>query len=753
MATPPTGFPQAFGKYRLLRKLARGGMAELFLATDQAGLPVVIKRVLPHFTQETEFLKMFLNEARIAALLNHPGIVKVFDLGMEGEHLYIAMEFVDGFDLETLTKLSGGKMPPAIAARVGADVCDALFYANRMTDLEGKPLNVVHRDVTPGNVMVTRRGQVKLVDFGVAKAAAQLERTRPGVVKGKFRYMSPEQINFKELDGRSDLFSLGVLLYEVCTGDRPFERKQLLDIINALMHYDPPPPAEVVKGFPKQLSIVIMHALEKDRETRYKHGREMQQALEQAIRATPTTSAELAGFIVELAKKHPKELAPVAPEFGGAAAVDRPQATDPARLQPGAEGEETAKLKGAKASSATNNKATGELRTEALSGDQVKRMIAEADRRHAASSGRTPAGGSPAVRNSGRQPFSVGPPEEQEATALALGDDNEETTTDPIARRRPPTSPAVPALPSVRKSGPHPPVPPESPPPPARGALLDEEEPKPNEEGPDTLRVRQPARSSQRVSAPARPSTPKPSPSPAAASKPFDPREFGDDDDLDVPTISNVRRPDRPAPPVAENDPDDEEEEEQSQVSAVSSVTAAERRVSSRSKVLLAVLIVAALALLGWFAMVSFAPQYVPEQLRDGASLAKQPLAPPGQESPADKPEGTAKAEQAEPAAPASAAAADSGETEEAASAEEPEPSGGAAAADPAPDAPKGTVSVEGSASARVSIGGRSFLDVPFQVELRPGPTSASSRSRAARRSLAARPKSKLGKKSVLKVR
>ncbi|HEY3447337.1 MAG TPA: serine/threonine-protein kinase, partial [Myxococcales bacterium] len=587
MATPPTGFPQTFGKYRLLRKLARGGMAELFLATDPSGLPVVIKRVLPHFTQETEFLKMFLNEARIAALLSHPGIVKVFDLGMEGEHLYISMEFVDGFDLETLAKLSGGKLPPHIAARVGADVCDALHYANRMTDLEGRPLNVVHRDVTPGNVMVTRRGNIKLVDFGVAKAAAQLERTRPGVVKGKFRYMSPEQINFKELDGRSDLFSLGVLLYEVCTGERPFERKQLLDIINALMNYTPPPPTEVVKGFPKPLSIVIMHALEKDRDTRYKSGREMQQALEQAIRTTPTASAELAAFITELARSHPKELAPVAPEFEGVQG-----ATDPNRAQL-SDADETSKVKASKV-----NKNSGELRTEALSGDQVKRMIAEADRRHAASgSGRTP----PPVatnRNSGRQPFSVGPPEEQEATALALGDDNEETTTDPVARRRAPTSSAV------RKSGPHAPLPAN----PANaatmdgdGPVFDESEPKSPEEGPDTLKVRHPSRTSQRApAAPPRPITPKPAPAPA---KPFDPRDFGDDDDVDIPTISNVKRPDSLPPPVAADyDSDGDGDDEQSQVSAVSSVTAAQRRSSTRTRILLVLLILSALALLGWFA-------------------------------------------------------------------------------------------------------------------------------------------------------
>jgi len=300
-----TGFPVQFGKYTLLRKLAMGGMAELFLAKDPGReVPVVIKRVLPHFTEDTEFLTMFLNEARIAVLLDHPGIVGVYDLGREEEHLFIAMEYIDGRDLETLAHAAGG-VPPEIATAIGIAICDALYYANTKTDPKGTPLNVIHRDVTPGNVMISRAGAVKLVDFGVAKATTQGERTRAGVVKGKFRYMSPEQVELKELDGRSDLFSLGVLLYEVTTGVKPFDRKQILDVVRAISRENPKPPAEIISGYPKPLSDVIMQALAKDRDKRFATARDMKLALEKAM-GTKTGPADIAAFLTESERARPR---------------------------------------------------------------------------------------------------------------------------------------------------------------------------------------------------------------------------------------------------------------------------------------------------------------------------------------------------------------------------------------------------------------------------------------------------------------
>ncbi len=289
MAAPTQEFPQPFGKYTLLRKLARGGMAELFLAR-MAGSPrlYVIKRILPDMAMDRQFLSMFLTEARVAAQLVHPNIISIYDLGREGTHFYLSMEYIDGIDLEHLVKICGGKIPPDVMARICADLCGALHFANRSIDMStGKPLNVIHRDVTPGNVMITRQGVVKLVDFGVAKATAQLERTKAGVVKGKFRYMSPEQLQLHELDGRSDLFSVGVLLYEMSTGLKPFDRPQVIEIIRALTNWDPPPPAKAVPGYPKPISEVVVRALSKDREQRFSDGTQMRLALEKALAALP----------------------------------------------------------------------------------------------------------------------------------------------------------------------------------------------------------------------------------------------------------------------------------------------------------------------------------------------------------------------------------------------------------------------------------------------------------------------------------
>lgn len=287
--SPPEQFPQPFGKYTLLRKLARGGMAELFLArTADSPRVYVVKRILPAMAKDKSFLSMFLTEARVAAQLDHPNIIRIDDLGREGPHIYQAMEYIDGIDLERLLRVCGGRIPPDVMVQIAICLCDALYYAYKAIDLStGRPLKVVHRDVTPGNVMITRQGVVKLVDFGVAKATAQLEQTKAGVVKGKFRYMSPEQLQLKELDGRSDLFSVGVLLYETTTGTKPFDRPQIMDIVRALTTWEPPPPVKAFAGYPKIVSDVIMHALIKDRDHRYRDGLDMKGALQKALSMLP----------------------------------------------------------------------------------------------------------------------------------------------------------------------------------------------------------------------------------------------------------------------------------------------------------------------------------------------------------------------------------------------------------------------------------------------------------------------------------
>lgn len=420
MASSPNLFPQDFGNYVLLRKLAKGGMAELFVATVRGRSErVVIKRVLPSYSSEADFLKMFLNEARIAAQLAHPNIVRVFDLGQEGDHLYLAMEFIDGFDLDLITRVAGGRLPPDIAAGIAISICEALHCANRVSDRTGRPLNVVHRDVTPGNVMLTRAGVVKLVDFGVAKAAASIDKTRPGVVKGKFRYMSPEQVAFKELDGRSDLFSLGVLLYEVTTGQRPFERKQVLDTIQALSTWDPPPPHTLLPHYPLWLSEVILRALEKDRDRRYLSGKEMKQALEAAL-PRPVGPPEIAAFLADLSRKHPDRLPP-----------PNPADVTPSRMQPlDSLSLPTDPLRAAPRSLAVTNPMTPRaesiggallstldaeyendplVATSQISGAEVQRLLAEAEQRNPAAKGQQPTVSStfpPRARREG--PLSLG---------------------------------------------------------------------------------------------------------------------------------------------------------------------------------------------------------------------------------------------------------------------------------------------------------------------------------------------------------
>jgi serine/threonine protein kinase len=404
MATQATGFPAPFGRYTLLRKLARGGMAELFLATGPGmRSPVVVKRVLPHFTTDPEFLSMFLNEARVAAQLAHPGIVRVFDLGQEGGQLYLTMEYIDGFDLETIARAAGGSIPPELAAFIGASICDALYYANTMTDLNGRPLLVIHRDVTPGNVMITRSGVVKLVDFGIAKATAQLERTKPGVVKGKFRYMSPEQIEQKELDGRSDLFSLGVLLYEVTTGRKPFDRPQIIDIIRALTSWTPPPPAQAFSDYPPLVAVVSGGARPPPRDRRFANAREMQRALETAYPRGLVGPANLAGYLRELIRAVPEKLG-----------------VDPAEE--------------ARREAAARAEADAVVPTAPMSRAEVRRMVEAADRRAARGPRQSPPSGLPRRATASQAPLPGLFDEEEKTCQLSPGDtlgDEEMTTTNP----------------------------------------------------------------------------------------------------------------------------------------------------------------------------------------------------------------------------------------------------------------------------------------------------------------------------------
>lgn len=282
--------PSRFGKYLLLEKLGSGGMAELFLA-KQTGLKgfekvVAIKRILPHLTESSEFVNMFINEAKLAALLNHQNIVQIYDLGNVDEVYFIAMEYIMGRDLRTLAREAVDRKLPLsighmllIVSRISA----ALDYAHRKKDLSGRDLNLVHRDISPQNILISYEGEIKLVDFGIAKAATGAQETRTGVLKGKLAYMSPEQAWGKPIDRRSDVFSLGVVLYELLTNTRLFKGRDEISILEKVRKAEIPPPTEINAELSPELEAVILKALAGDVEQRYQSAAEMQLALENII--------------------------------------------------------------------------------------------------------------------------------------------------------------------------------------------------------------------------------------------------------------------------------------------------------------------------------------------------------------------------------------------------------------------------------------------------------------------------------------
>jgi len=281
--------PQSFGKYQLLKKLATGGMAEVWLAR-QMGIEgfqknLVVKRILPHLAEDREFVEMFRNEALIAARFNHPNIAQVYEFGEANGTYYIAMEFIHGEDLGRVIRKAasaGQWVAQPLAIRIVAAACEGLYYAHSRTDEAGRPLRVVHRDISPQNILISFDGSVKLVDFGIAKAADQASLTKSGAIKGKFAYMAPEQAVGKPLDGRADIFAIGLVLYEMLTSVRPLKRDSELATLQAAMECAIAPPSQVarVADVPKELDPVVMRAVAKNADDRYSNARQFQRALE-----------------------------------------------------------------------------------------------------------------------------------------------------------------------------------------------------------------------------------------------------------------------------------------------------------------------------------------------------------------------------------------------------------------------------------------------------------------------------------------
>jgi serine/threonine-protein kinase len=258
-------------------------MAEVFLAV-RPGLEgfektLAIKRIRPHLSSEEAFVKMFLNEAKLAAQLQHPNIVQIFDLGKISNSYFIAMEYISGRDMSRVVpkaEKAGIQFPIEYALSIAASVLDGLSYAHAKTDDFGAPLHIVHRDITPENIIIGWNGNVKILDFGIAKAAIQTDQTRAGEIKGKLAYMSPEQGMGKVLDERSDIFALGVVLYEWITGYKMFTGENEMAILKSIIDGKIYPPSYFREDIPDGIEDILMKALSKDRDTRYQNAREMQ---------------------------------------------------------------------------------------------------------------------------------------------------------------------------------------------------------------------------------------------------------------------------------------------------------------------------------------------------------------------------------------------------------------------------------------------------------------------------------------------
>jgi cytochrome c-type biogenesis protein CcmH/NrfG len=282
--------PIRFGKYLLVEKLATGGMAQLYRAkiigVEGFEKFIAIKQILPHLAHEEELITAFIDEAKLAALLNHQNVVQIYDFGSMENSYFITMEFLYGKDLRGVTAKAREKGAPISlenALYLISKVCAGLDYAHNLKDFQGKSLNIIHRDISPQNVFLTYQGDVKIVDFGIAKAASQSTITQVGMIKGKVAYMSPEQAAGKVIDLRSDIFATGILLYELVAGGRMFKGDDTLQILSKVREAEFTPLGTLKGGLPEKLYEIVGKALAKEPEDRYQSCADMQADIEECI--------------------------------------------------------------------------------------------------------------------------------------------------------------------------------------------------------------------------------------------------------------------------------------------------------------------------------------------------------------------------------------------------------------------------------------------------------------------------------------
>jgi serine/threonine protein kinase len=291
--------PRPFGRYYLIDKMAIGGMAEVFKAVFLGlrgfEMHLVIKRILPNLSANQDFVEMFVKEAKICVELRHHNIVQIYDFSQFREHYFIAMELVDGKDLKQfLLRLAEQKrhLSTECAAFIAHEICKGLEYAHQKKGRNGDPLDVVHRDLTPANILLSYSGEVKIADFGIAKAKINAKITKTGTLKGKYEYMSPEQARGEEVDSRSDIFAVGILLHEMLTGRRLFKTESDLETLEVVKSCNIQEPIAINPRISPRLNQIVMRCLHPSKTARFQRAKGLQLALLNCLRPIPLASLE-----------------------------------------------------------------------------------------------------------------------------------------------------------------------------------------------------------------------------------------------------------------------------------------------------------------------------------------------------------------------------------------------------------------------------------------------------------------------------
>src|SRR6185503_14061545 len=304
-------------RYRVVEKLESGGMAEVFLAESE-GLQgfrkqVAIKRVLPHLSEKKKFIAMFLDEARLSAQLSHSNCVQVFDIGVGDNAYFIVMEYVDGANLKAVAEMMkkvGQAFPIPVAVYLAIEICKGLAYAHELKDPSTQQaMNIVHRDMSPPNVLLTKYGEVKIVDFGLAKANSQLEKSEPGIIKGKFSYLSPEAAMGQDVDPRTDIFAVGIILWELLAGQRLFLGETDFQTVKKVQQAVVPPISSINRAVTPDLERIIAKALARDPAQRYVTARDLARDLTNFLfkQATPVSAFDVAQLVIGAMKDRAKK--------------------------------------------------------------------------------------------------------------------------------------------------------------------------------------------------------------------------------------------------------------------------------------------------------------------------------------------------------------------------------------------------------------------------------------------------------------